>query len=149
MHTERPIAIVGGGPAGALAARLLADGGREVFLFDEKLAWEKPCGGGLTFKALKQYPFLAEPGGDSRFIDRCELLSPKGRRVQFRLRDPLAIYSRFDLNRLLLERARRCGAQIRQERVTQIGGAAGRWRLSTTAGQYESSFVIMAAGARI
>jgi len=27
-------------------------------VFDEKLAWEKPCGGGLTYKAYDQYPYL-------------------------------------------------------------------------------------------
>ena len=60
MSAQFPIAIVGGGPAGALAGALLAAGGREVLLFDEKLAWEKPCGGGLTYKAYTQYPFLIQ-----------------------------------------------------------------------------------------
>jgi len=45
MRTQIPIAIVGGGPAGAFAASLLAARGHKVVLFDEKLAWEKPCGG--------------------------------------------------------------------------------------------------------
>jgi geranylgeranyl diphosphate/geranylgeranyl-bacteriochlorophyllide a reductase len=45
------VAILGGGPAGAFAAEQLAAAGLEVSLFDEKLAWEKPCGGGLTYKA--------------------------------------------------------------------------------------------------
>ncbi len=65
MSTHHPIAIVGGGPAGALAGALLATGGKHVLLFDEKLAWEKPCGGGLTHKALLQYPFLANAGSDA------------------------------------------------------------------------------------
>ena len=54
------IAIVGGGPAGANAASVLASAGRHVLLFDEKLAWEKPCGGGLTDKAISRWPFLRE-----------------------------------------------------------------------------------------
>jgi len=36
-----------------------------AFSFDEKLAWEKPCGGGVTHKALQRYPFLAEAGSKS------------------------------------------------------------------------------------
>ena len=52
------VAILGGGPAGAFAAEQLASGGLQVRLFDEKLAWEKPCGGGLTYKAYNRYPFL-------------------------------------------------------------------------------------------
>jgi geranylgeranyl reductase len=54
MSAPSPIAIVGGGPAGALAAAQLAKEGRRVLLFDEKLAWEKPCGGGVTHKALQR-----------------------------------------------------------------------------------------------
>jgi flavin-dependent dehydrogenase len=53
MKEHRTVAIVGGGPAGAHAAELLSAGGFPVRLYDEKIAWEKPCGGGLTFKALK------------------------------------------------------------------------------------------------
>ena len=54
------IAIVGGGPSGALCAERLASAGFEVTLFDEHLAWEKPCGGGLTHKAVRSYPFLLD-----------------------------------------------------------------------------------------
>ena len=54
------VAILGGGPAGAFAAEQLASAGLQVRLFDEKLAWEKPCGGGLTYKAYSQYPFLID-----------------------------------------------------------------------------------------
>ena len=50
------VAILGGGPAGAFAAEQLASAGLGVLVFDEKLAWEKPCGGGLTYKAYSQYP---------------------------------------------------------------------------------------------
>src|SRR5882672_4163208 len=125
MNEQLPIAIVGGGPAGAFAGELLAAGGKEVLLFDEKLAWEKPCGGGVTHKALIQYPFLAEARSQAKCIVNCELVSPTGRRARFELRHPLAIFSRFTLNGLLLERALRSGVQLRKERVTRISGAVG------------------------
>lgn len=148
MHASYPIAIVGGGPAGAFAASLLCTSGERVVLFDERLAWEKPCGGGVTFKALQQYPFLAETETDRAFLDHCELISPSGRRVRFHLRYPLAIFSRLALNTLLLERARAAGAEIRQERVIKISGSAGDWSLTTTAGEYRADFIMLAAGAR-
>jgi flavin-dependent dehydrogenase len=148
MSDQLPIAIVGGGPAGALAAELLATGGRKVLLFDEKLAWEKPCGGGLTHKALMQYPFLGDARADSKLIQHCELASPAGRRVRFELRHPLAIYSRLSLNGLLLARAERSGVDIRKERVTRISGDAGSWQLTTAADTYRADWVILAAGAR-
>ncbi|PYX27600.1 MAG: NAD(P)/FAD-dependent oxidoreductase [Acidobacteria bacterium] len=143
-----PIAIVGGGPAGALAGELLAASGKKVLLFDEKLAWEKPCGGGLTHKALAQYPFLSEARTDSNFIRQCELRSPSGRSARFELRHPLAIFSRLELNGLLLERARRSGAQLRKERVTKVAGENGAWQLTTTYGEYRAGHLVLAAGAR-
>jgi flavin-dependent dehydrogenase len=146
--TAYPIAIVGGGPAGALAAARLADGGREVLLFDEKLAWEKPCGGGLTHKALQRYPFLADAGAGGRTVEDCELVSPSGRRVRFHLQYPVAIFPRVTLNGLLLERARLAGVRIFKERVTRTEASGAAWRMVTPEREYQASFVIMAAGAR-
>ena len=134
MDTQLPIAIVGGGPAGAFAGERLARGKRTVILFDEKLAWEKPCGGGITHKALTQFPFLAEAESRHNPVAHCELISPAGRRVRFHMQHPVAIFSRFALNELLLERARTAGVELRQERVIQISSADGEWRLTTPRG---------------
>jgi flavin-dependent dehydrogenase len=46
------VAIVGAGPAGAFAAFLLARRGARVTLFDPSHPREKPCGGGVTGRAL-------------------------------------------------------------------------------------------------
>jgi len=54
------VAVLGGGPAGSFAAERLARAGLYAVVFDEKLAWEKPCGGGITYKAYSQYPFLLD-----------------------------------------------------------------------------------------
>jgi flavin-dependent dehydrogenase len=146
MDTQLPIAIVGGGPAGARAGELLARGKRDVLLFDEKLAWEKPCGGGITHKALTECPFLAEARHNP--VSHCELISPSGQRVRFHMQYPVAIYSRFALNEFLLERARAAGVELRQERVTRISGTKGDWRLITPRGGYRAANLILAAGAR-
>jgi len=148
MNEKLPIAIVGGGPAGAFVAELLAAAGKEVVLFDERLAWEKPCGGGLTHKALTQYPFLGEVRAESKFIRRCELTSPKGRSARFELRHPLAIFSRLALNGLLLERATRAGAEVRKERVTGISGGPREWQLTTPNAHHRAADLVLAAGAR-
>src|SRR5882762_4931275 len=149
-----PVAIVGGGPAGALAGALLAEGGMHVLLFDEKLAWEKPCGGGITHKALQQYPFLADTRSPGNPVEHCELISPSGQRVRFHMQHPVAIFSRLALNGLLLERARRAGTgigagvDIRHERVMRIAGTSGDWRLVTPQREYHASYLVIAAGAR-
>src|SRR2546423_15465795 len=148
MPALQRIAIIGGGPAGALAAAELARSGLEVLLFDDKLAWEKPCGGGLTDKALAQWPFLRDAQVERNWVSDCELIAPSGRRVQFRLERPIAIFSRLKLNGLLLDRARDAGSKFLRERVLQIDGAAGGWLIRTASGSYSADFVVLAAGAR-
>jgi flavin-dependent dehydrogenase len=128
---------------------VLAAGGRDVVLFDEKLAWEKPCGGGLTHKALQQYPFLADAGSERNLIDRCELISPSGQRVRFDMQYPVAILSRLALNGLLLERARHAGVAVQQERVSRIARTAQEdWLLLTPKREFRASYLMLAAGAR-
>jgi flavin-dependent dehydrogenase len=148
MPDLQGIAIIGGGPAGAFAAAELACGGREVLLFDEKLAWEKPCGGGLTDKALAQWPFLSDAQVQRNWVSDCELIAPSGRRVRFPLERPIAIFSRLTLNGLLLDRARKAGVRVKCERVLQIDGAAGAWSIRTVTGSYDADFVVLAGGAR-
>ena len=143
-----PIAVVGGGPAGAMAAAQLAVAGRQVVLIDDKLAWEKPCGGGLTPKALKQYPFLAEAEVERNWVRGCELVSPGGRRAWFALEQQIAIFSRQVLNGLMLDRARAAGTEIIRERVVEIAGEPGAWRLRTRQGEISAGYVVLAAGAR-
>lgn len=148
MPIFQRMAVIGGGPAGAFAAAQLARGGREVLLFDEKLAWEKPCGGGLTDKALAQWPFLRDAQVERNWVADCELIAPSGRRVRFPLEREIAIFSRLTLNGLLLDRARAAGAQFLRERVLQINGDAGRWVIRTANGSYSADFVLLAGGAR-
>ena len=142
------VAILGGGPAGAFAAERLASAGLRVQLFDEKLAWEKPCGGGLTYKAYSQYPFLIDNSTPKRMVAETLLGASQAGEVRLNLRHPLLIYSRFDLNNMLLERARRSGAAIEKARVLEISRHGSGWRLRTSAGAAEADFCIVATGAR-
>jgi geranylgeranyl reductase family protein len=142
------VAILGGGPAGAFAAEQLASAGVAVLLFDEKLAWEKPCGGGLTYKAYSQYPFLIENSTPKRFITETVLSAPRGGEASLKLDDPLLIYSRLDLNRMLLERAEHAGAQIEKARVTEMSRYGSGWQLHTSSGIADADFCIVATGAR-
>lgn len=142
------VAILGGGPAGAFAAEKLASAGLGVVLMDEKLAWEKPCGGGLTHKAYDQYPFLIENSTAKRMVTESVLSAPKAGEVTLKLGDPLLIYSRFDLNNMLLERAERAGAQIEKTRVMGMERQGTGWRLQTSQGKVDADFCIVATGAR-
>ena len=142
------VAVLGGGPAGAFAAAQLASAGLDTIVLDEKLAWEKPCGGGLTYKAYHQYPFLMHNDSPKKLITQTVLAAPGAGEVALKLNEPLLIYSRYDLNRLLLERAERAGAQIEKTRVLGLERKSSGWRLNTKSGSLDADFCVVATGAR-
>ena len=142
------IAVLGGGPAGAFAAERLARAGLETRVFDEKLAWEKPCGGGLTYKAYRDYPFLIENSTPKKLVTDTFLAAPHAGAVKMSLSRPLVIYSRLDLNRMLLDRAEQAGAQLEKTRVLGIERTSRGWLLNTRHGSLETDYCIVATGAR-
>ncbi|MFN9296238.1 MAG: geranylgeranyl reductase family protein [Acidobacteriota bacterium] len=144
----KKVAILGGGPAGAMTAANLAGAGLETILLDEKLAWEKPCGGGVTYKAYEKYPFLFENQTEKKVVTDSYIGAHKTGPVRMNLNQPLLIFSRKALNQLLLDRAERAGAQIEQERVTGIEQREKGWRLETRSGRIEADYVVVATGAR-
>lgn len=125
------VGVVGAGPAGAQLARLLARDGADVTVFDASHPREKPCGGGLTARALALLP--AAPADDPlpcRRVERCRFDSGQGESVSVALRHPVAIVARRDFDAWLLRRAVRAGARHVAERVTGLD-ASGRLRTAT------------------
>lgn len=146
---EHTIAVVGGGPAGAQAAAGLARVGHRVTIFEEHPGWEKPCGGGVTDKALQRYPYLRDALCGQNLVRECDLTSPRGRHVVLRLDRSIAIYSRRALNALLLERARAAGASVLVQRVVAIEAQPKGWSLRLRDGTaVQASALVVAAGAR-
>lgn len=144
----KTVAIIGGGPAGAMAAERLARGGVRVTLFEEKPGWEKPCGGALTAKVLRRYSFLTAVAPEARYVREAQFAAAKGVLVTFRLRQPVAIYSRAKLNRALLGRAAEAGAEIVEDRIVSLARAGAGWRLEGRRQLCQADFVLLAAGAR-
>ena len=141
-------AIIGGGPAGAMAAALIARGGGRVTIFEEKLGWEKPCGGGVTHKALQRYPFLLPATGEAKSVREVEFLAGNNASLRFQLRQPLAIYSRCNLNGLLLRRAQSAGAEVLEDRVRDFRRSGSGWELQGRKGNYRADYLVVAAGVR-
>ncbi|MGD1210230.1 MAG: NAD(P)/FAD-dependent oxidoreductase [Candidatus Acidiferrales bacterium] len=144
----KEIAIVGGGPAGALCGERLASRGFQVTIFDERLAWEKPCGGGLTHKAIEAYPFLLDSPQPKKIIRTAELISGGGHRARFEMSRPIVIYARKVLNGLLLDRAVAAGCAAICSRVTSVDTDGPQVRLIAGGEEHWSDFVVLAAGAR-
>src|ERR1700691_108889 len=144
----KQIAIVGGGPAGALCGERLASAGFKVTIFDERLAWEKPCGGGLTYKAIEEYPFLLDSPHPKKIVRTAELISSRGHRARFEMNRPIVIYARKVLNGLLLDRAVASGCTVVGSRVTNVDTSNAKVRLTAAGNELSADFVVLAAGAR-
>jgi len=143
------IAIVGAGPAGAFAAEHLASAGFAITLFDPKGAWEKPCGGGVTSRALERYGFLLDnPAWPSREIERITLVGPSRARLDLVLDRPFRVYARERLNGLMLANARSAGAELVAEAVTKFERRdGGGWLLGTRSGEWHADLLVGADGA--
>ncbi|MDQ4120883.1 MAG: NAD(P)/FAD-dependent oxidoreductase [Acidobacteriota bacterium] len=145
------VLIVGAGPAGSFAAEILARSGATVTLFDGRAPdAPKPCGGGVTSKALKMYPQLLEAVG--RQIDDLEIYAPSGKRLYLKLEEPFAIYSRSAFDSFLRQRAEKAGAKVVKEKVALAGCENGLWKLrshatSGHANEYRGAFLVAADGA--
>ena len=142
------VAVLGGGPAGSSAAERLAAAGLKTVIIDEKLAWEKPCGGGITYKAYSQYPYLLENDTPKKLVTDTLLAAPKAGAFKMDLTRPLVIYSRIDLNGMLLRRAEAAGAEIEKQRVVGLERVASRWRIRTRSFRIDADYCVIATGAR-
>jgi len=140
--------IVGGGPSGALCGEQLARAGHSVDIFDEHLAWEKPCGGGLTYKATQCYPFLLDNPAPKKLIRNVELISAENHRAHLDLQHPIVVYSRKVLNGLLLDRAKEAGCRIHASRVQQIDTKTDKPRYAIGGEWHQADFVVLASGAK-
>ncbi len=144
----REISIVGGGPAGSLCGERLASAGYQVTIFDERLAWEKPCGGGLTHKAIEAYPFLLDSPQPKKIVRTAELISSRGHRARFEMSHPIVIYARKVLNGLLLDRAVAAGCTAIRSRVTSVDTSGEKVRLTVAGSERSADYVVLAGGAR-
>jgi geranylgeranyl reductase family protein len=144
----KTVVVLGGGPAGATAAEGLARAGLRTMVLDEKLAWEKPCGGGITYKAYSQYPYLLDNDTPKMTVTDTLLAAPKAGSVKMAMQRPLLIYSRFELNNMLLKRAAAAGAEIEKTRVLSLERSADAWKIRTRSGTIEADYCVVATGAR-
>ena len=137
------VAVVGAGPAGALLAHDLARDGAAVTVFDASHPREKPCGGGLTAKALALLP--PAPADDPlpvRWVDACRFESGTGEDVELRLGQPVAVGARRDVDAWILRRAVEAGALHVAERVAAVTADGA---LRTAAGRSETFDLVVGA----
>jgi geranylgeranyl reductase family protein len=147
------VAVVGAGPSGSWTATLLARRGARVLLLDPSHPREKPCGGGVTGRALAlvgdvvpaaQLPSVRIRA--ARFVD-----SHANRAADVPLpgnATALVVSSRTEFDGALLQGARRAGANLQQSRVRDIRRDGASFELTLSGGaRVTTSFVVGADGA--
>lgn len=111
-----PILIVGAGPAGATAARVLADAGVPVRLLDRAaFPRNKPCGGGISTRVLRRFPYLeaALPRIATHAVARLHLEGPGGESTVVESDGPAALLiRRVEFDALLVSLAVEAGAEL-------------------------------------
>ncbi len=116
------VLVVGAGPAGSATAIHLARGGAHVLLADRaRFPRDKPCGGGVTGRALRQAPCDITPVVE-RVVHTFELRLHHRRSFRRTSREPLILMTqRRRLDAYLVEQAVAAGATFRDRaRVEQI-----------------------------
>lgn len=108
------VLVVGAGPAGSSTAIRLAGGGASVLLADRaRFPRDKPCGGGLTGRALRQAPCDVSPVVE-HVVDSFMLRLRYGTSFRRRHSTPLIrMTQRRLLDELLAQEAARAGADFR------------------------------------
>jgi geranylgeranyl reductase family protein len=106
--------VVGAGPAGSTAALRLVRGGARVLLLDRaRFPRDKPCGGGLTYRAVRQLPVPVDPVVED-VVDRFELGLRYGPRFERGGQGPLVLMTqRRRLDAYLAEQAAAAGVDFR------------------------------------
>jgi geranylgeranyl reductase family protein len=108
------VLVVGGGPAGSTTAYRLAEAGVSVLLVDKaRFPRDKPCGGGLTVRAVRQCPVDPSPVVEED-VDVVELRFRYDAAVERRAAEPvIRMTQRRRLDAFLLDAARERGVEVR------------------------------------
>jgi geranylgeranyl reductase family protein len=105
------VIVVGAGPAGATAAKLLGEAGVSTLMLDKSaFPRDKPCGGGISARALARFPYLsgALRSIPTSWVSKVHFESPSGFVVDYKSPDPLYLMiRRCEFDHLLFSLARR------------------------------------------
>ncbi|MFX0108713.1 MAG: NAD(P)/FAD-dependent oxidoreductase [Candidatus Hodarchaeota archaeon] len=144
------VAIIGAGPAGATAARFLAQSGVKVCLIDkDEFPRDKPCGGGFSYDLLHDFRYLASREDEFlKGICRVGVIHSPNRRTTLKGRVDMAVALRFDFDRVLFDAAIEVGAEpLTGQRVKGLSIEEDGVKVVTDSGEIHSRVIIGADGA--
>ena len=143
------VAIVGAGPSGAWTAFLLARNGARVLVLDPSHPREKPCGGGITGRALALVGHALPQPLPAVSIRRARFLDGDGHSAAVDLAragtDALVVSGRAAFDGSLLSAALAAGAELARTRAVDVRRAAQGFEIDTADGRTLRTAVLVGA----
>ncbi len=123
------VLVVGGGPAGSTAARLLAKEGIDTVLIEKNLYFNKPCGGGIPSAGLKDFDLLNEIQIPFNRIKKVKIFPPFSEPIEVELKpDEIFIFSRSLLDPFLRGLAEKKGVKLIEAELINIENYNKKYR---------------------
>ena len=142
------VAIIGGGPSGAVAAAELAKAGISTVLIERNLENVKPCGGAIPLGLIEEFG-IPEALVEKK-LSRMSVRSPAGRIIFMEMPNGyVGMVRRERFDSYLRDRAKRHGSEVIEARMKEIrrSGDVYTITLSKEHPPVEASYVIGADGA--
>src|SRR5258707_7947779 len=149
-HNKYDVAVMGGGPAGSTAARVLSTNGIRVVVIEKAVIPRyKTCGGGIVGRAIQALPFsLDRTLQHSCFTVDLNCLDA-GLHFTSNRNDPIiSMVMRDEFDAMLLARASDAGADLLPACVVNdVRQDSDGVKLTTDRGEFVARFLIAADGA--
>ncbi len=151
MVAKPEVIVVGAGPAGSTAAKVLAENGVSVLLVDKhSFPRDKPCGGGLPARVLRRFPYVGKKGLVESYSSRmCVYSSSLRSQTNLEHSAPmLAMIRRVPFDVALVGLAADSGAELRTGvAVTRLTVSGHRAQVTLSDGSFlPAPYVIVATG---
>ncbi len=124
------VAVIGGGPSGAVAAAILAKAGLSTVLVERNLDNVKPCGGAIPLGLIEEFSIPSDLV--EKKLSRMRARSPKGRMIDMNMPNGyVGMVRREKFDKYLRAEAARAGAVIMEGLVKTITPSGDGFRITT------------------
>jgi geranylgeranyl reductase family protein len=143
LPNDFEVGIVGAGPAGSCCAKVLGEAGIKTALFDHSHPREKPCGGLIDSRVVKEFNIPKElVQNEIKWF----LAERFGFRAKFSFKPSMYLTARKDFDHYLLKRVLgNKEVAFFDEKVVHIGKKNGRWIILTNKDRHVMSRVLIGA----